>query len=258
MEELVIADVSNSFAEVETKSRNEIRALSTAGDRFALLVVAASEWEGGLVSLEIIDAQATGFPTVTNYTSDAEIVDVAGQMDGSGTNAFLATTNGLEVLDLSNTNNVTPIGQWDCPSGFVPDLICVSGNRIGLASTNHLWIIDRNQLGGGNPVIAETSITNAFSDMILSGNHLYAAAGADGVIVFQIGSAPTQPSLFISNQPPDQVTLEWNAAGAGWLLEQTEEPSNPDSWEVVAGSDAVMHTNLPLAVPAQFFRLKQP
>jgi len=258
MQELVIADVRNSFAQIGTKYRNEIRALSTAGDQFALVVVAAADWEGGLVSVEIIDAQATGFPTVTNYISDDKIVDAVGQVDGSGTNAFLATTNGLEVLDLSNTSNVTPVGQWDCPSGFTPHLICVSGDRIGLASTNHLWVIDRNELGGGDPVIAETAITNSFSDMILAGNHLYAAAGADGVMVYQIGSTPARPSLFIANTPVDEVTLEWSAAGTGWFLQQSEDPGNLTSWMTVTGSEAVVSTNLPMTVPARFFRLKQP
>jgi hypothetical protein len=115
-----------------------------------------------------------------------------------------------------------------------------------------------NQLGGSDPVIAETAVTHSFSDMILSGNHLYAAAGAAGVMVFQTGSAPAAPTLLIAETPPDQVTLDWSAAGTGWWLQQNATPADPEGWETLAGSDTVTGTNLPRTVPARFFRLKQP
>jgi hypothetical protein len=127
-----------------------------------------------------------------------------------------------------------------------------------LAGKSHLWIIDINELGGSDPVLAETGLTNVLSDMLLEGNNLYAAAGPDGVIVYEIGSNVVAPRLFISSSGPDQVTLEWDSAGTGWLLQRSDEPANADSWAVVPGTDVVTSTNHPKNVPAQFFRLIQP
>ena len=256
MPTLVITDPGNNFAEIDSlpwiDGITQLSSFSLAGNQFALL---ADEGQGNMV---VIDLQTTGLPSITNYMTDAKIVDVVGRVDVTGTNAFLATTNGLEILDLSDPSQITVIAEWDCPPGFLPKRICVDGNRIGLASTNHLWILDIDELGGSDPVIAETAITNSFGDMILSGNHLYAAAGVDGVLVYQIGSAPSQPTLFIADTPPGQVTLEWSAAGTGWWLQQSATPVDPEGWETLAGSDTITGTNFPQTVPARFFRLKQP
>jgi len=249
---LTIMDVRNNFSEIDSlpwiPGVNVVSAFGLAGNMFALMV------EGTEGKLIVVDVQTAGLP-VTNYLSAAKIVDVVGRADATGTNAFLATTNGLEILDLSDKNNIVRIAEWQCPAGFTPNCICISGDRIGLASPNHLWLIDRNKLGGGNPVIAETDITHSLADMILSGNYLFAAAGADGVIVYQIGSAPSQPHLFISASPPGQVTLQWSEAGTGWFLQQSSEPANPLSWETVAGSDIVTSHSVPSPAAEQFFRL---
>jgi hypothetical protein len=251
---LTITDVRNNFAEIGRldwiPGVNQVSAFSMVGDQFALLVDTMQPRK-----LFIIDVQTAGFPTNIIDLIDTEITDMVSRAGPTGTNAFLATTNGLEILDLSDTNNIASVRQWDCPAGFVPSCICIDGDRIGLASANHLWILDINELGGGEPVIAETAIPSAFSDMMLSGNHLYAAAGADGVIVYQIGSTPAQPTLFIAGDPPAQVNLDWSAAGTGWWLQQSVTPADPESWEILPGSDTVTGTNLARTAPAQFFRL---
>jgi len=253
---LAVTDITNNFAVVETKYlMNDVYAFSMAGDQFALLVT--RDWMTFLPTLEIVDVQSPGLPSVTNYSGGAEIVDVVGWKDASGTNAFLATTNGFEILDLSDPNDIHSIGDWNCPAGYAPNCICTDGERIALASTNHLWVIDRNELGGGNPIFAEADIHYSFSEMILSGNLLYAAAGTDGVIAYQIGSAVARPTLFIADSPPDQVTLQWHSAGTGWLLQQTDDPGSPESWSNLTGSDNVTSTNLPRGIPPQFFRLRQ-
>lgn len=255
-EELAVADITSGLAEVGRKYSwdlgiFELQAFGVAGDQFAMVV---DSWQGTLI---VIDAQATGLPVVTNYSATAKITDVVGRVDETGTNAFLATTNGLEILDLSNPNHITSLGQWNCPAELVPYRLCVDGHRIGLVATNHLWVIDANKLGGAEPVIAELAIEHVFSDIALSGNLLVGATGADGIVLYRIGAAPPQAQLSIIDAPPDHVTLDWGAAGTGWFLQQSETADNSGSWVNVAGSESVTSTNLSREAAARFFRLKQ-
>ncbi len=253
---LSVADRNPQLTNVRQKYLSDIVSLDVVGDAYAL-VVDNVMWPTPNASLAIIALQDPSLQTLTNYTAAAPIVDVVGMMDAFRTNAILAITNGLEVLDLSDSAHFPVIASWTAPTGQIPRYLCVEGDRIALASTNQLWILDATQLNVGDPVLAETVIDHTVTKMALSGDLLYAAAGEEGVMVYRIGGGTILPSLQLTLQSPSQIELNWSEAGPGWQLQHNESLTNTSGWITLPGTELMTVTNLDTDVPCRFFRLIQ-
>lgn len=255
MPELVISDKSDSLNELHhlywIEGVNQIRAFDMVRDCYALLV---DDFEGNMV---VIDVQDPALPILTNYYASAPIMGVAGRIDSGGTNALLATTNGVEVLDMSQSPHFSVVGSWDSPEGSIPRWICVDGDRIAVASSDHLWVLDTSQFNSGDPLIAETAISHPVSHMLLNGDRLYVAAGPEGLMMYQIGGDPAAPELHITLSISNQIELDWNAIGTGWQLQQKQDLSISNGWSTLPGSESITATNLEAVLPHQFFRLIQ-
>ncbi len=250
---LSVADRTPPLTNHRQKYLSDVQALDVVDDLYAL--VADNVWTS--INLLVIDLQDSSLQILTNYAASAPIVDVAGQMDAFRTNAFLALTNGMEVLDLSHSSHFSVTASWAAPAGQIPQCISVDGDRIALASTNHLWILDATQLNDGNPVIVETAIDYAVSQMVLSGDRLYAAARANGVTVYQIGGGTILPSLQLTVESATQIELDWSDAGTGWQVQQNEALTNASGWITLPGTETITVTNLDTSMSNGFFRLIQ-
>jgi hypothetical protein len=253
MPELVISDKTDNLNELHRLSWiegiNQIRSFDMVNDLYALMV---DDFAGNMV---IINVQDPALPVLTNYYATAPIMDVAKRIDMGGTNALLATTNGIEVLDLSGEPPFQVVGSWDCPEGRTPRSLCVDGDRIAVSSIDHVWILDSTQFSGGDPLVADTSIGHAVSHMLLSGNRLYVAAGAEGIIVYEIDTETGGPMLHVTRSTSNRIELEWDAAGFGWQVQHIEDLTSSNGWLTLPGTDAMTATNLDTALPRQFFRL---
>lgn len=255
MPELVVAEKNDQLTELHRlwwiDGISQVQAFDMVNDLYALIV------EDSVGNMVVIDVQDSSMPILTNYYASAPIVDVAGQLDAVQTNALMATTNGLEVLDLSDSTLFSVTASWTAPSGQVPQNICADGERIALASSTHLWILDATQLNSGDPLIAETGVDHTISQISISGDLLYVAAGADGVMVYRIGEDTIQPTLYLTVESPTQIQLDWSDAGTGWQVQQKESLSVSNGWISLPDTESITTTNLDTALPCQFFRLKQ-
>jgi hypothetical protein len=87
----------------------------------------------------------------------------------------------------------------------------------------------------------------------LVGNHLYVAAGQNGLLVFEITELPYFTSVSRSG---DNLVLTWHGA-PGLRLQRTRSLTSPN-WRDVPGSEVTNQTQLPLGDGREFFRLVHP
>lgn len=76
------------------------------------------------------------------------------------------------------------------------------------------------------------------------------------------GSWGAWPRLAISGSRAGEWRLDWQAAGADWVLELSDDPAAPDRWRRAPGRPAFRPSSRTQLVPAPnesaFFRLRRP
>lgn len=185
------------------------------------------------------------------------------QLALSGTRAFLTSrSRGLEILDLSDPTQPRLLGGNGA----------IGANWNGLASTGKFVFGATGGAGvqvvdAGNPAdphwVGGNSAALA-NDVTVSGDHLFVAAEADGLQVFDLalGSAEPLPTLAVARSAANRIEISWPADAIGFVLETNDSLSPASGWapapavSAVAGDKNVV--TMEIGSGAKFFRLKKP
>ncbi len=105
---------------------------------------------------------------------------------------------------------------------------------------------------GGNYQLRATIGQPAARQIVTAGNYKL-AAGFWSVAVIQVADAPT---LKMNSTAAGYVTLSWETAASGWVLQETASLSSPAWVDCASGSSNPV--TLPATGPMKFFRLHKP
>jgi hypothetical protein len=191
---LEIIDVSNPEAPVAvtrvTDGMSSVEGVCIRGSQ--ALVVSSFFDSGFLDSMDIANLQ---FPVVDDsYMAQGRVYG----MDVSGGHAYLATGDGLEIVNISDPTNLVFAG-WVDTLGVAVD-VRVRGNLAFVAdSDTGLLIIDVSNPSAPSWVGTYNTDWRA-TGVDVSGTHAYVADWEGGLVILDV-SNPSAPSL-ITNVPP--------------------------------------------------------
>ncbi len=190
---LVTVDISNPVLPtlLSTLSTSPgFRDLTLSGNR--MYAVHSTSWyHTALVIYDLSDPTQPGL--LGSYVFDTVIMDA----DAEGNYVYVSSyTGGFYVLDVSNPANPILASQRSIPDNGLS--VAVQGNYVYYGSSDHIFTLDVS-----NPldprVVGDVLIGGWFSDLIVSGELLYANGSYSGVSTLSL-SNPTHP-VVLSNCP---------------------------------------------------------
>ncbi len=203
--------------------------------------------EGGLIILDITDSAKP--VRVGAWSTSNPIRDLAVQ----GTTVFvLEAGKGLEILDAREPGNPALLGS----NGWVMDAVAldVQGDFVFLANgTRGLQVIDVSHLAKPEWV-AGYATTGPAQDVVASGNQIWVAAAAQGLLGFELLDRRIQ---FQQPKGPGSLfSLSWQA-DAGWQLQNTPSLEKVN-WQAVPTTETTNRITVPEGGGGGFYRLVKP
>ncbi len=166
----------------------------------------------------------------TNPTLASSSLPFAFGVQMSGTLAYLATSAGLKVVDISNPRAPVMIGQYSTQQ--IPNRLAVSGSHVFLVE-EHFGV---EVVNVSNPAQPEYAGAYAFPqqtfsiDIVVSDSIAYLAEGSHGFHVLDV-SDPTSPVL-IANVTTTGLRYIDRLALSGSILFISGEQTPAEAWDV--------------------------
>lgn len=202
--------------------------------------------------LEVVDCTNPAVPAQADlYAPGDSIHGVHLVMGSIQKNAFLATGNGLDIVDISDPTSVAFVSHWGTP-GLNAQHVFVEGGRTFLQGQDTLWILDTSTIGSPQ-LLGEVSIS--LRDLVASGYILHSPARSWGLQIYEIVPDSAGPTLNYSSLPNNQLRLNWSDAGTGWTLQYLDDLSALPNWQGFGGSPEVTQWDVQMTGARLFFRL---